>query len=171
VVGATDNGVVEVFHAFYEEVRRYCAYRLFNKDLAEDAALDVFLSLTDRWPRLKRRSQADIRRWLYGTAGNVAARYLRDENRQKRIVAELIRQRKERQDHVSVADSRLDWPAVYEAISRLNPKDQSIVTLRYFMEYDNTEIAKALGMTRVGARVRLHRAIRALRREMGMKDE
>jgi RNA polymerase sigma-70 factor (ECF subfamily) len=171
VVGATENGVVELFQAFFEEVRRYCVYRLFDKDLADDAALDVFLSLTDKWPKLKGRSQTAIRKWLYGTASNVAARYLRDASRQKRIVAELVRQRQERQDDVGVSDNRLDWPVVYEAISRLNPKDQSIVTLRYFLEYDNSEIAKALGMTRVGSRVRLHRAIRALRREMGLKDE
>jgi RNA polymerase sigma-70 factor, ECF subfamily len=171
VVGDTGDEIAELFHAFYEEVRAYCAYRLFSRDLAEDAVLDVFLRLTDEYPVLRDRSRPDIRRWLYGTASNVTAKYLRDRNRQKRIVAELVLQKKESRDEVSVADNRLDWPTFYEAISRLNPKEQSIVTLRYFQELDNAEIAKALGMTRVGVKVRLHRAIRALRRELGVKDE
>ena len=165
--GDTADEIAQLFHAFFEEVRVYCAYRLFSSDLAEDAVLDVFLRLTDQYPALRSRSRADIRKWLYGTASNVAAKYLRDTGSQKRIVAELARRKKGRRDEMWAVDNRLDWPAVYEAISRLSLQDQSIVTLRYYRDLNSSEIAVALGMTRVGVRVRLYRAVKALRRELG----
>jgi RNA polymerase sigma factor (sigma-70 family) len=171
VGGDTGDEIAKLFHAFFEEVRVYCAYRLFSSDLAEDAVLDVFLRLTDQYPRLRNRSQAGIRQWLYGTASNVAAKYLRDANRQKRIVAELTRRRKGRRDEMSASDDRLDWPAVYEAICRLSLRDQSIVTLKYYRDLNSSEIAAALGMTRVGVRVRLYRAVKALRRELGVHHD
>jgi RNA polymerase sigma-70 factor (ECF subfamily) len=168
VVGNTGNEIVELFHAFFEEVRVYCAYRLFGKDLAEDAVADVFTRLADKWPTLQGRSRADIRKWLYGTASNVAAKYLRDADRQKQIVGELTRQKRQAQGGMS-ADDRMDWPTVYQAISRLSPADQSVLTLRFFKDLNSSEIAATLGMTRVGVRVRLHRAIKALHRELGVK--
>jgi RNA polymerase sigma-70 factor, ECF subfamily len=171
VVGSTDNGIVEVFHAFFEEVRRYCAYRLFGPDLAEDAALDVFVRLKDQWPTLQGKTKAEIRRWLYGTASNVVARYLRDADRQKRVVAELVRWAKQKRAHSSEVTDGPDWPRVYRAVSRLTPRDQSIVTMRYFEGLEIVEIAKSLGMTRVGVRVRLFRAIKALKRELGVDNE
>ncbi|KKL21561.1 hypothetical protein LCGC14_2444210, partial [marine sediment metagenome] len=79
--------ILEVYGNSFREIYGYCAYRLFSRQLAEDAASAVFLRLVEQYPTLRGRSQQEIRNWLYGTASNVVARYLRDARRRKEIAA------------------------------------------------------------------------------------
>jgi RNA polymerase sigma-70 factor (ECF subfamily) len=159
--------IVGLHHSFYRKVYAYCASRLFSKDLAEDAVSAVFLRLVEQYQDLRGRNESEIRGWLYSTASNVVASYLRDADRRRRILVDLARAKRDPPgDEVLAVDNQLDWPTVYEAIVRLRPQDQTIVILRYFEGLESPAIAKAIGMTRVGVRVRLYRAIRTLRRRL-----
>lgn len=158
--------IVSVHDEFFQGIYSYCAFRLFSKDVAEDAVCAVFLKLVQEYPNLTSKSRLEIRNWLYGTASNVVARHLRDAKRQKKLIIADLAQAKgvEPSDN---ADNRMDWPILYEAISRLRPQYQDIIALRYFQQLDTAAIAQALGITRVTARVRLMRAVKRLRRELG----
>lgn len=159
--------IAGLYDEFFQGIFGYCAFRLFLKDFAEDAACAVFLRLVREYPKLSSKSRLEIRNWLYGTASNVVAGHLRDAKRQKKILAESGRAKKD--EPSDGAEKRLDWPALYEAIARLKPQYQEIVTLRYFQQLDTAAIAKALGIMQVTARVRLTRAVKRLRRELGDK--
>jgi RNA polymerase sigma-70 factor, ECF subfamily len=162
----------ELYEALFDEVFRYCAFRLFSKDLAEDATSAVFLRLAEEYPRFRGRERAWIRNWLYGAASNEAARCLRASKRRKRIRSDLTRERAEpRPGGPAGGEAMLDWPAVYEALSSLSEKDQAIVALRYFEDMESPAIARTLGMTRIGVRVRLSRAVKALRKKLGEANE
>jgi len=163
--------IVGLYDAFFTEVFAYCAYRLYSKDLAEDAASTVFARLVEEYPALRSRGRSRIRSWLYGTASNVAAKYLRDADRRRRIVADLSRARGHRQEKPSDAGDPLDWPRVYEAIASLSAKDQAVIVMRYFLESGSPTIAEALGMTQVAVRVRLSRAVGALRKRLGAAND
>lgn len=160
-----EGQIAELYGSFYDRIFGYCAKRLFRKDLAEDAAAEVFLLLAERYPLLRHRDSTSILYWLYGTASNVAARYLRDAARRREIASALAK------SHVASGKApeydRLDWPVLYEAMNRLSDKDQEVLTLRYFEGLETHEIASALGIRHVTARVRLSRAIRKLRRKVG----
>jgi len=158
--------MVELYHAFFREIFGYCVSRLFRKDLAEDATSEVFVRMVQKYPALRVRGQREIRSWLYGTASNVSAEYLRDAHRRGKIHAELARQ-KERLFSGEASDAaRLDWPLVYEAICRLKQRQQEIVLLRYLHGFEISEIAHSLGTRQVTVRVSLSRAVRKLRREL-----
>ena len=178
--GAGHNGIVDsncrdeivgLYDAFFKEVFAYCTYRLYSKDLAEDAASTVFTRLVEKYPALRSRGKSRIRSWLYGTASNVVAKYLRDVDRHRRIVADLSRARGRWQDKVSDAGDPLDWPSVYEAIASLSDKNQAVIVMRYFLEFGSPTIAEALGMTQVAVRVRLSRAVGALRKRLGAAND
>lgn len=59
-----------------------------------------------------------------------------------------------------------DWPAIYQAILKLKPKHQTIVTLRFFENLDFDQIGKVLDTEPATARVTLHRAIAKLRNHL-----
>jgi len=158
--------IVEVYGNSFREIYSYCAYRLFSKHLTEDATSAVFLRLVEQYPMLRGESRRKIRSWLYGTASNVVARYLRDDKRRKDILAELARESQSRLAAGPDDDGRLDWPVLYEAIGRLKRKQQEILVLRYFQGLQTSTIADVLGMKDVTVRVQLSRAVKRLGSEL-----
>ena len=167
MAAATDE-ILDVYNAFCEGIFSYCLYRLFRKDEAEDAMAEVFLRLVRRYPTLIFESQDHVRRWLYCTAGNVVAEFLRDGARRKRIHDALSLEHDSVCKNVASEDV-VDWPTLYEAVKRLRERDQAIVVMRYFQKLGFVEIARNLDMTEVAVRARLSRAIRTLRRDLGVR--
>ena len=160
------DGIVGVYENSFREIFSYCAYRLFSKHLAEDATSAVFLRLVEQYPTLRGENKRKIRNWLYGTASNVVARYLRDAKRRRDILTELARERQSRLAAGSDGDGRLDWPVLYEAIGKLKRRQQEILVLRYFQGLQTSAIAEALGMKDVTVRVQLSRAVKRLGLEL-----
>jgi RNA polymerase sigma-70 factor (ECF subfamily) len=160
-----------LYDAFFGEIYAYCAYRLYRRDLAEDAAAAVFLKLVQNYHKVGGRGRNGTRNWLYGTASNVVKKHLRDTKRQKLIAEALQQDLAEGSRKRSSAGTDDRWPAVYEAFSDLGAVDQALVALRYFSGLESPEIAEIAGMKPVAVRVRLLRAIRTLRRRLGVQDD
>ena len=59
-----------------------------------------------------------------------------------------------------------DWPRVRDALDRLPPRQQEVIMLRYLAGLSAADAADALGCTRSVLAVRLHRALRALSKEV-----
>lgn len=165
-----ETEITGLYRRHYERIYRYCVYRLYSRDVAEDAAAEVFLRLVEEYDRVKVRDAEGIRNWLYGTASNVAAKYLRDARR-RREIAEAVNRRANRSEEGAGDDDRADWTSLYEAIGRLGGKDQELITLRYLEGLATQEIAELLGMRHVTVRVRLSRAVGKLKRELGVDDD
>ena len=59
-----------------------------------------------------------------------------------------------------------DRARVLAALSRIPPRYQRAISLRYLADLDNESAAEAMGISRSTMAVVLHRALRALRREL-----
>jgi RNA polymerase sigma-70 factor (ECF subfamily) len=60
-----------------------------------------------------------------------------------------------------------DWPRVRAALDGLNPRYQAAISLRYLSGLSADDAAAALGCSKPVLAVTLHRALRALAREVG----
>jgi len=158
--------IEDLYRTFFKAIFGYCAYRLFEKNLAEDATSSVFLRFAEEYPKLRGRSKTDIRNWLYGTASNVVARYLADAHREIAVLSGLVRKQEGIFAQPFEDSEILDWPVLYEAMRRLKPRDQEIIALRYFQGFETSVIAKMTGTRHVAVRVRLSRAVKKLRQEL-----
>ena len=63
-------------------------------------------------------------------------------------------------DHAAMID-------LTDALARLDPKDRAIVGLRFIGGFESAEVGRAMGMTASGVRVRLHRLLERLRKDLG----
>lgn len=123
--------ILRIYDVFYRKVFEYLVYRLYQPEIAEDAVADVFMTLVRRFSQLEHKNPGQTLSWLYGTANNVAARYLKDARRQARIRSHLAGLAKP----AAIDDMRhVDWPVLYRAIGQLKRKYQEIVTLRFLQE-------------------------------------
>lgn len=79
-----------IYRQYFDVIYRYCYLRL-QKDphTAEDLTSETFGVLFESWEKLRERSETDLLKWLYRTAGNLLMAHSR-RKKQRESVAEKI---------------------------------------------------------------------------------
>jgi RNA polymerase sigma-70 factor (ECF subfamily) len=155
-----------LYEMYYERIFRFCVYRLFNREIAEDVTSVVFLQVARGIRGFKGRSEQDFRNWLYAIAANQANAYIRKTSRREKLLAEAAGSIKSAGTGSAEKSSSPDWPGLYAAILRLKPKHQTIVTLRFFENFSYQQIAQILNIKEATIRVTLHRILNKLRNQL-----
>ena len=127
-------------------------------DIAEEAEQSAW-ALAYR--RLKDLRDPDrLRPWLMSIAANEARQIARSRRRRTvREVAVVDVSRPPDADSAAAID-------LANALERLDPRDRTIVGLRFIGGFDSAEIGGVLGMSASAVRVRLHRALDRLRKDL-----
>lgn len=155
----------EAFERHFEPIYRYCSYRLFAKEAAEDAAATVFLRLAERIDTLNNaRDERSLRSWLFAVARTVIKDRIRKSMREKDGLARLSQARRHDVDVRSQRFGDMDWATLHGFICRLKPSYQDVLVMRYAEGMRTKDIAEALGTTPGAVRLALLRARRKLRR-------
>jgi RNA polymerase sigma-70 factor (ECF subfamily) len=150
-----------VFEAFYrdnvEAVQGFVARRIADPHLAADLTAEVFLAAIDAAPTY-RSGRGAPGAWLFGIARNVVNAEYRRAGREQRANARVVGHRLLDPDDITRMQERIDAAArsreLYSALDDLTPR----------------QAAAVLGIHPVTARVRLHRARVALRRQLFQED-
>lgn len=158
--------IMELYDAFYDRIHAYCTYRLFDRELIQDATSTVFVRMIESFDVLKDKSQDEICDWLYGAANTIVTNLLRTRKRRTEILRDVARHHEKRGNDEPVLH-QLDWPVLYGAILKLRPEQQNVIVLRYFEGLDLAEIARRLAMKPATVRGMVARGVRKLRQELG----
>jgi RNA polymerase sigma-70 factor (ECF subfamily) len=161
-----------LYDMYYPRIFRHCLRRLFLQSVAEDVTSDVFLRVARQIPDFAGATHDDFVRWVHAIATHEINAYLRQSQRRSRLLEEAVRRKAIQvvdQSASSTNPAALDWPRVYEALLTLEPRDQSIVTLRFFADMAHEQIGNILDMRPGAVRTALTRALGKLRQELGVK--
>jgi len=150
----------QLYDLYYERIYQFCLCRLFSKEAAEDVTSTVFLNVAYGIRTFPGRTEQDFRNWLYRIAANHANAYIRKTSRRKQLLEKAALSMR-----ASGADQP-DWPALYQAILKLKPKHQTIITLRFFENLEFEQIAKIINARPATVRVTLHRILKKLRNHL-----
>ncbi|MBI3942066.1 MAG: RNA polymerase sigma factor [Chloroflexi bacterium] len=127
-------------------------------DIVQEAFIRAFRSL-DRFDH-----QRPFRPWLLRITANHARNRRRTAGRYMAMVGRLFRAapvsapNPERE----VVD-RLQSVTLWEAVRRLNPANQEVIYLRYYLDFSEAEMAEAIDIATGTVKSRLHRALKQLR--------
>lgn len=141
--------------------------RVKDAAAAEDIAQEAFIKAHAALARL--RNEARFQPWLARIVHNLAMDHLRRRGQERLVMMEDLstlpddRQAAAAGPHGLSDDQRR---LVWEAVGRLPEKLQSVVLLRFASRLPLRQIAERLGEHPTTVRVRLHRALRRLRREI-----
>ncbi len=160
------NALGRLYEMYYERIFRFCVHRLFNKEIAEDVTSTVFLEVARGIRSFKGRTVQDFRNWLYAIAANQANAYIRKTSRRKELLQEAVGSTTASATDSTDKSSEQDWPRLYEAILKLKPQHQTIVTLRFFENLKYEQLAKILNVKEATVRVTLHRILNELRNHL-----
>ncbi len=160
-------GQPELMGALYERhapsVFRYLARRA-GPSAAEDLLSEVFVAALDGRARVVAHDSCSALPWLYGIAMNVLRRHFRQRAVQR----------------VAAEDPGMDWDAVdarldaearrgqlRSALNVLSERDRELLLLVAWEGLTPAEAAEVLGIGKVAARSRLHRARRRALQALG----
>ena len=120
------------------------------------------------------QSETDFRCWLFRIATNAIAANLRQSRRRTKLwqtAAERGHFDRPAGEHPLDSEfDQLDWPAVSQAISQLDERGQTIVTLRFFSDCSHAEIAQVVDASVGAVRTALTRALATLRAKLNWPD-
>ena len=155
-----------VYEAHLWHVYAFLAYRLRDRDLAEDLTQSTFERALRAWPRFDPR-RASERTWLLTIARNLLIDHHRREHPQlSGDIAAL---------HPGVGDgpeaATESWPALDAALEQLSDREREIIALRFGADLSGAEIAVLTGLSLANVQQITSRSLRKLRALMEPASE
>lgn len=156
-----------LFESSYADVLRFTARRVAPSH-REDIVAEVFLVAWRRVDELP-ADAGDTRAWLFGVARNVILNTRRGERRERALAVRIADDAfvAVTASEADAAATRLDLVAAWR---RLPARHQEALALAVWEGLSAAQAARVLGITPVAYRLRLSRARRALRHELGDVD-
>jgi RNA polymerase sigma-70 factor (ECF subfamily) len=162
-----DRDFSELYRAHLRDVYSYAYYRIGNHHDAEDLTEQTFLQAYRHFERAQRESNGrPLRPWLIRIAHNLAANYYRDRSRRPVTQLEDASVLTAPHGTEEMVEGREQVKEVLAGVLTLPDDRREALIMRFALDMDNREIARALGRSEGATKVLLHRAIRQLEQEL-----
>jgi RNA polymerase sigma-70 factor (ECF subfamily) len=164
IIARAKSGDASAFGELYTRyaglILRYLYARVHEQESAQDLTQEVFVRVIKGIGGFEYRGEKSFLGWLYTIAGNV----LIGQARRKRAISTPLDESLELVDpHGQDAVlSIFDRLALEQAIRQLTEDQQQVLTLKFFADMTNQEIAMALGRSEGAVKALQHRALHAL---------
>jgi RNA polymerase sigma-70 factor, ECF subfamily len=157
----------DLYRAHLRDVYSYAYYRIGNHHDAEDVTEQTFLQAYRHFERAQREAHGrPLRPWLIRIAHNLAANYYRDRARKPQTNLEDAGVLPTLHDTEDLVEGREEVQHVLAGVAKLPEDRRDALIMRFALDMDNREIARALGRTDGATKVLIHRAIKQLEEEL-----
>ena len=158
-----DADFTELYRTHLRDVYSYAYYRIGNHHDAEDLTEQTFLQAYRHFERAQRESAGrPLRPWLIRIAHNLAANYYRDRSRKPQTNLEDAGVLSTFHDTESLVEGREEVQQVLAGVAKLPEDRRDALIMRFALDMDNREIARAMGRSDGATKVLIHRAIKQL---------
>jgi RNA polymerase sigma-70 factor, ECF subfamily len=162
-----DRDFTELYRAHLRDVYSYSYYRIGNHHDAEDLTEQTFLQAYRHFARAQRESDGrPLRPWLIRIAHNLAANYYRDRSRRPQTHLDDDAPISALHATEELVEGREEVKEVLAGVARLPDDRREALIMRFALDMDNREIARALGRSEGATKVLIHRAIRQLEQSL-----
>jgi RNA polymerase sigma-70 factor (ECF subfamily) len=165
-----------LYRRYLARVYSYAYYELGNHHAAEDATEAAFLAALSNLPRFEERARpadgegaSTFRVWLFQIARNEVAAERRRARRRPTEPLEGALALADPLDVQADAERLDDVRAAWRAVGRLPEERRQAVVMRFVDELSTAEIAGVLGRSEGAIRVLIHRALRAVARDLSRR--
>jgi RNA polymerase sigma-70 factor (ECF subfamily) len=166
-----DADFSELYRTHLRDVYSYAYYKIGNHHDAEDLTEQTFLQAYRHYERAQDESNGrPLRPWLIRIAHNLAANHFRDRSRRPQTHLEDAGILSDPHGTEDVVEGRQELKDVLAGVADLPDDRREALILRFALDMDNREIARALGRSEGATKVLIHRAIRQLERGLKERD-
>jgi len=161
--------ISEIYKLYAGQILRFLYLRLNEHETAKDLTQEVFIRVIKGIHGLEYRSEKSFVGWLYTIANNVLIGHVRRANVTHMPLdddSELVDPRG--QEGVFAVFDRV---ALAQAIQTLTADQRQVLTMRFFADMTNAEIAKQLKRTEGAVKALQHRALQSLQQLMAHDND
>ncbi len=170
--GRDPDAFRDFYERYSEEILGYFRRRKADRDTALELTAETFSRAWVTRERFEDRYEGSAAPWLFGIARNVLLMSIRRGAVERRTAARLGVLERLDLDGGSDAAPEAGWAdGADELLDSLPLSQRQALRLRVVDELTYDEVADALGTTRSAARVRVHRALTALRKRFPNKED
>jgi RNA polymerase sigma-70 factor (ECF subfamily) len=153
-----DHAFEVLYERYFQKIYTFIVRRVGHKQTAEDIVSQVFVkAFTHRMSFIWKTSWSA---WIY----RIAANAITDHHRTKKPTVELDETKHDRPSSAPSAPDEVDRDLLRKkletVIEKLNPRERLAITMKFYGECDNAEVAKALKVTANNVGVIVHRALK-----------
>jgi RNA polymerase sigma-70 factor (ECF subfamily) len=166
-----------LYRKYLAQVYSYAYYELGDRHDAEDATERTFMLALTALPRFEERARpadgegaSTFRVWLFQIARNAVANTRRGRRRHPQAPLEAAAVVADPLDVEAGATRREEVAAAWSAVGRLPDDRRRALVLRFVEEMSTAEIAGILGRSEGAVRVLIHRGLRAVARDLGVRS-
>jgi len=155
----------KIYDQYINKIYRFIFIKVSSQEIAEDLASETFLR---GWQVFKEREDIENpQAFLYQIARNLITDHYREKGKAKIVSAEYapVVDPREGLEEKAILGSDIDL--VRLALTNLTEDYQNVIIWRYLDDLSIPEIAKILNKPAGTVRVTLHRALKALKNELG----
>lgn len=161
---AADHGLERLYALYWDAMVRLAWLLLHDGPLAEDVVQDALVSVHRNWGHLA--SEANAAAYLRRSVVNGARSALRhrgvaDRHLRSETADPTVRRTAPGADEPALA--RLGLSVLGRAVAALPDRQREVLTLRYFLDLSEAEIADTLGISPGAVKSHAHRGLAALR--------
>ena len=162
------SAFADLYRRYLLHIYRYIYRRVGNRQDAEDLTALVFTEALESLEDYQ--EQGSFAGWLFTIAHRRVADHYRQQRKRISLerVASTLSDSRPGPEAQALRHDRLELVA--QAMDELTPDRQEVVTLRFFGELSNEEVAQVMGKSEAAVKMLVYRAIRQLRRRC-RKDE
>lgn len=171
LVARAIKGDVDAFGDLYERhmmsIYRYVYYRIGEVREAEDLTETIFVKA---WRSLRsfKLGKASFRTWIFRVARNSLIDHFRTYKEELELPEDAALRSPFPQPEEEIIEMEKS-EQIAQAIQRLNPHYQEILTLRFINEMSHEEAAQVMGKSAGAVRVLQYRALKALQQQLEQK--
>ena len=160
----------KIYDKQIDKIYRFIYLKVSSEEIAQDICSETFLR---GWKRFQVKSSKieNIQAFLYQIARNLIADHYREKGNVQIVPPESIVIIDSKQNLEKNAILTSDIDGVKKALTNLKDDYQNVIIWHYLNDLSISEIAELLGRTKVSTRVLLHRALKALRKQLTMNNE
>jgi len=161
-----------LYERYYDRIYLYLYRLCSNSSLAEDLTSETFMKAL-RGLRTYRHGNIPFSSWLYRIAHNSFVSHYRRE-KVRRLFGAMTEKNSRETSTITNPLRDIEMERVGEKIlkfiNRLKPRDQFILTMRYFEDMSIGDVALASGLQETNVRTRLHRSLKRLQALIEIED-
>ena len=155
----------QIYDRYIDKIYRFIFFKVNSQEIAQDLTSETFLK---SWESFKNGNKIEnIQAYLYKTARNLVIDFYREKGKVQIVSAEnpLIPDPSQNLEEKARLSSDLDQ--IRQALTNLKEDYQNVIIWHYLDDLPISEISQMLDRTEEATRVLLHRALNALRNEIG----
>lgn len=161
----------QLYDLYIEKIYRFVYFKVGNKEEAEDLVSEIFLKVWNYLLSEDRKEIASFSGLVYKIARNCLIDFYRSRStKTANLTLEMVENLTIESKDFKKIELGQEVEDLLVYLRKLKQDYQEVLVLRYIEELDISEIAEILGMSRVGVRVTLHRAIKKLKEMVENKN-